>query len=87
MVAPPMTLATRACGSTLTPFMWRRSTTRPPSVSALPATPWPPPRTAISSPASRPKPTAAATSAALVHWAMSAGRRSIMPLNTVRASS
>ncbi len=74
-------------GSTLTAFIRRRSITSPSSQSARPATPWPPPRTAISSPASRPKRTAATTSAVEAHCAISAGRRSIIALNSARASS
>jgi hypothetical protein len=69
------------------PFIGERSITRPSSHTAVPATPWPPPRTAIGSPASRAWRTAAATSSALVQRAISDGRRSIAPFQTCRASS
>jgi hypothetical protein len=52
-----------------------------------PATRWPPPRTATSSPASRAKRIAAPTSSVEAHCAISAGRRSIIALNSTRASS
>ena len=52
-----------------------------------PATEWPPPRTAMVSPLERAKPIAWATSAALVARAMTAGRRSNMALNAMRAAS
>jgi hypothetical protein len=87
MVAPPATVAVRASGSTVTACMRRRSTTRPPSGSALPATLWPPPRTPSGRPVRRPKRIAAATSSTRSHWAITAGRRSIMALKIVRASS
>ena len=87
IVAPPPATATRAAGSTLTPFIRRRSITSPSSQSARPATPWPPPRTAISSPASRAKRTAATTSAVEAHCAITAGLRSIIALKSTRASS
>src|SRR5687768_16727649 len=48
---------------------------------------WPPPRTAISSSLSRPNRIAAATSSALVGRTTIAGRRSIIPFQTRRASS
>jgi hypothetical protein len=74
MVAPPATVAVRASASTVTACIRRRSTTRPPSASALPATLWPPPRTPITRPVRRPK-------------RIAAGRRSIIALKIVRASS
>lgn len=40
----------------------------------------PPPRRAMSNPLSRPKRTAAMTSATFAHWAMNIGRLSIIPL-------
>ena len=86
-VTPPCARTVPACASTWMPFMCERSTTRPSSQTQRPATLWPPPRTAISRPLSRPKRTAAATSAVPLHWAMSAGRRSIRPLCTLRAAS
>ena len=54
---------------------------------AEPGALWPPLRTAMSSPWSRPKPTAEMTSATSAGRTMSAGRRSIMPFWTRRASS
>jgi hypothetical protein len=86
-VAPPPTRAIRASASTWTVFSRRRSTTSPPSLTPVPATPCPPPRTAISSPCSTPYRTAAETSAADSHWAINAGRLSTIALNTVRACS
>ena len=74
-------------GSTSTAFIRRRSMVRPPSVRQAPATLWPPPRTATSSPCSRAKASAAATSSALAHWAIAAGRFSIIELKIERASS
>ena len=44
-VAPPWTRAVRAAGSTWTPRIGERSITSPPSLTALPATLCPPPRT------------------------------------------
>jgi hypothetical protein len=63
------------------------SITRPPSTRLEPATLWPPPRTAISRFCARPCAIASLTSAAEAHWAMIAGRRSIIALKIVRASS
>jgi len=59
----------------------------PPSQADMPATECPPPRTASGTPASRAAATAAATSAVEVAWTIAAGRRSIIALNRVRASS
>ena len=86
-VSPGSARATRCLGSTWMPCIGERSIMSPPSVTARPATPWPPPRTAISAPASRPRFTASITSAVDWHCAMSAGRLSIMPLCSRRASS
>ena len=61
--------------------------TIPSSHTAVPATLWPPPRTAISRLRSRAKRTAAATSAAPVHRAINRGRRSAVPFHKARASS
>ena len=61
--------------------------TTPSSHTAVPATLWPPPRTAISRSRSRAKRTAATTSATPVQRAMQAGRRSIAPFQIERASS
>ena len=59
----------------------------PPSIVPKPATLCPPPRTARGSPCSRAKRTIAWTSAVLVQRATSAGRASMMPFQTARASS
>ncbi len=59
----------------------------PPSQVAFPATLWPPPRTATVRPSLRAKRIAAITSLAPVQRAINAGRRSIMPFQTPRASS
>ena len=64
-----------------------RSITIPSSHTAVPATLWPPPRTAISRSRSRAKRTAAATSAVPLQRAISRGRRSTVPFHTARASS
>ena len=45
-VQPPSARAVRPTGSTRTLFMRDRSIIRPPSQTAKPGTPWPPPRTA-----------------------------------------
>ena len=62
-VTPGSTRAVRDSGSTWTPRISERSIIIPPSHTACPATPWPPPRTAISNPLSRAALTAATTSA------------------------
>ena len=49
-VTPACARAVRRAGSTWIPFISERSIISPPSVTALPATLWPPPRTEISSP-------------------------------------
>ena len=59
--------------------------TRPPSLTALPATLWPPPLIDSSRSCSRAKLTASTTSAAPVHCTISAGRRSISPFQIARA--
>ena len=64
-----------------------RSITMPSSQTAVPATLWPPPRTAISRSRSRANRTAAATSAVPLQRAISRGRRSTVPFHTARASS
>ena len=84
---PPCARTVRAAGSTWIPFIGERSIITPPSATARPATLWPPPRTEISSPLERAMPIAAATSAAPWQRAISAGRRSIIPLWTRLASS
>ena len=86
-VTPPWARAVRAAGSTLIPFIGVRSIIRPPSQMALPATLWPPPRTLTTSPRSRANRTALATSPVAAQRAIRPGRRSIMPLKIVRASS
>ena len=62
-VAPPCARAVSAFGSTITARMSDRSIINPPSATACPAMLWPPPRTLIRRPRSRPKFTAATTSA------------------------
>src|SRR5829696_3591834 len=84
---PPCARIVCARGSTYMPFISARSIITLPSLTLRPATLCPPPRTEISSSASRAKRTAAATSAAPRQTAMSAGRRSTRPLWTSRASS
>jgi hypothetical protein len=85
--APPPTRTRRASASTTTEFIPLRSIIKPSSTTALPDTPCAPPRTAIASPLSTPKRTAAETSAELEQRAMTAGRRSIAAFHTIRASS
>jgi hypothetical protein len=86
-VQPAPTRAVRASGSTSTPFIGRTSITIPPSHSDMPATEWPPARTAISISDSRPASSARATSSGLWHCTIAAGRLSIIALKSVRASS
>jgi hypothetical protein len=74
-------------GSTCTPRICDRSITRPSSLTALPATLWPPPLIDSGSACSRAKLTASTTSAAPVHWTISAGLRSIRPFQIALASS
>jgi len=71
--APPPTFTRRADGSTCTLFIRRRSITSPSSTVERPAKLWPPPRTAISSPASRANVMAAATSASDSQQTITAG--------------
>src|SRR5262245_25059538 len=61
--------------------------TTPPSQTAEPDTLCPPPRTATGRPESRAKFTAAITSALPEHRTITAGQRSIMPFQTLRAVS
>ena len=61
--------------------------TNPSSTTARPAALCPPPRTAMGRPCSRAKRTAATTSASVRTRAIAAGRRSIIPFQTRRASS
>ena len=76
-----------ARGSTRVPVMSERSITRSSSAMAWPATAWPPPLMAGCSSCSRPKRTAAITSATPVQRAIRAGRRWIWPFQTWRALS
>src|SRR6266550_1649042 len=76
-VAPPCARTVCVEGSTWTPRICERSITRPPSLTALPATLWPPPLIETSRFCSRAKLTASTTSAAPLHCTISAGRRSI----------
>ena len=86
-VTPGSTRAVRANGSMRTDFIGDKSIITPPSQTALPAMLWPPPRTESSAPVSRAKSTAALTSAAPAHRTMTAGRRSIIAFQTLRAAS
>ena len=85
--APPCTRAVRPAGSTQMARIAERSMTIPSSHTAVPATLWPPPRTAITRSWSRAKRTAAATSAVPLHRAISRGRRSTAPFHMARAVS
>ena len=80
LVQPAPTRAVRAAGSTRTPFIADRSMTRPSLTLPSPGPLWPPPRMATTMPLSRPKLTAAMTSATSAQRAISSGRLSIMPL-------
>jgi hypothetical protein len=84
---PGSARARRPTGSTLISFSPERSMTSPSSQAALPATLWPPPRTASGRPCSRAKATAAITSATSPQRVISAGRLSIIPFQTCRAKS
>jgi hypothetical protein len=66
--------------------MGERSITTPPSHTALPATLCPPPFTATGAPCSRARLMARMTSWIPTQRAISAGRRSIMPFQMLRAS-
>jgi hypothetical protein len=59
----------------------------PSSHVPLPAALWPPPRTATGMSLSRPNRTAATTSSAVAHRAITAGRLSIIAFHTARCSS
>jgi hypothetical protein len=69
------------------PFIPDRSITKPSSQTAKPATLWPLPRTETIRFSWRAKFSASITSSEPAHMAMSAGRRSIVTLNIVRAAS
>src|ERR1700730_6410405 len=69
------------------PFIGERSIITPPSRVARPATLWPPPRTATSSPSLRVRLIASTTSATPLQRAIKAGRLSTRPLWTLLASS
>ena len=84
---PPPATAVRFAGFTHTPRIPDRSITRPSSTLPSPPPLWPPPRIAMSRFCSRPKFTAAITSAASVHRAITAGRLSIIALYNARESS
>ena len=86
-VAPPCAVTVARSGSTTMPRMSARLIITPPSVTARPATLWPPPRTDTSSPLRRASASAATTSPAVRARTMTAGRRSTRPLWTARASS
>ncbi len=85
--APPLAVAVRVAGSTVTPRICDRSTTRPPSQVECPAGLWPPQRTASSRSCSRANRMAVATSAVDRGWRMTAGRRSWTAFQRRRASS
>ena len=86
-VAPPAARAVPRAGSTSTSRIRDRSITRPSSTVPVPATLWPPPRTATIRPCSRASRSATTTSLTPAHRATMAGRRSITPFQTERASS
>jgi hypothetical protein len=86
-VAPPCTCTVRPDGSMRTPRILDRSMTTPSSTTAVPATLCPPPRTVSATPYSVATRTAAATSWASAQRAIAAGRLSIMPFQTARATS
>src|SRR5881396_3824200 len=86
-VAPPSAVAIRRPGSTCTPFIEDRSTTRPPSQIAVPETPCPPPRTDSGTPWSRAKVTARTTSCVPRQRTIIKGFRSIISFQIRRASS
>jgi hypothetical protein len=85
--APPATRAARLWGSTRTDLISERSIITPLSQTESPATEWPPPRTETPRSFSRAKRTARVTSSAPAQRAINAGRRSIAPFQTRRASS
>ena len=86
-VAPPWERAILASPSTSTLRMSERSITSPPSRTQWPAGLCPPPRTATSSPCTRAKSKAVATSLGPKQRTIAAGRRSTRALNERRASS
>ena len=86
-VAPPSTRAVWVSGSTRTPRMVERSTTRASSAVPNPGTLCDPPRTATVRSFSAANRTAVITSPVLAGRTITAGRRSIMALYTRRASS
>src|SRR5262249_27408523 len=77
---PPSTRTVHAEGSTRIPFIRDRSITRPSSQIPSPPPLCPPPRIAVSRPLSRPKFTAAMTSATSTQRAIKRGRLSIIAL-------
>ncbi len=86
-VTPAWARTTRASGSTSIRFSGERSSMIPSSQTACPLTPWPPPLTESGRPVSRASRMPATTSAAPEQRTISRGRRSIIALKTVRASS
>jgi hypothetical protein len=84
---PEPARAVRASGSTSTWFIGPQSMTTPSSQEEKPGVECPPPRTATWTSCSRAKASATFTSLAEVQRAMTAGRLSIIPLNSARASS
>ena len=84
--APPCTRASRRPGSTRTPRMADRSMSMPSRTVDRPATEWPSPRTATSSPWSRAKFTASTTSAVPAHRTVMAGRSACIGFHTGRGS-
>ena len=86
-VRPASARAVRPTGSTLTLFIGDRSIISPPSQTALPVMLCPPPFTDTKSRWSRANRTADITSATPAQRAINAGRRSIIPFHTRRASS
>jgi hypothetical protein len=77
---PGSARAVRVLGSTPMDLSAEQSMTTPPSHTEVPGRLCPPPRTAMSQPFSREKPTTAITSAVPVQRAISPGRRSTIAL-------
>ena len=86
-VSPVSAHAVRPSASMSSAFIADRSRTMPPSETPKPGPLWPPLRTASSLPESRASDTTAATSRASTGRTTTAGCRSMLPGNTVRAAS
>ncbi|COU75668.1 Uncharacterised protein [Mycobacterium tuberculosis] len=83
-VAPPCTRTRPVAGSSETARIAERSITTPPSHSAVPATLCPPPRTAVTIPASTARRSTVRTSHASWHVAIKAGSRATCPFQMAR---